>query len=112
MSWDDVPVATGRLIQKQRGYFASRIAVLKEYRGQGVGELRAVILLATFDLDIFRCDLALASDVIRHRLALRVQAKAALALAIRADPQIGDVVHDAIPRTLTFLNRCQVLSGV
>jgi len=74
--------------------------------------LRAVILLAAFNLDVFRCDFALARDVIDYRLALRFQAKAAFALAIRADPQIGDIVHGAISPTLTFTNRCQVFSGV
>jgi hypothetical protein len=49
--------------------------------------LRAVILLAAFDLNIFGGNLVLARDVIRYRLALRFQAKAALALAICADPQ-------------------------
>jgi len=59
--------------------------------------LGAVILLATFDLDIFRRDLTLASDVIRHRRALRFKTEAALALTICAYPQVGDEVHGRSP---------------
>ena len=64
--------------------------------GNRQDELRAIILFTAFYLDIFRCNLALAFDVIRHRLTLCVQAKAALALVICADPQISDVVHGII----------------
>lgn len=47
----DIPVATGRLFLENDRYMLGRVAVLKEFRGQGIGDLvMRMLLLRAFDL--------------------------------------------------------------